>query len=130
MGDPRTEAGRALLKERSPLSYAHQITAPLLIGQGANDARVNKRESDQIVEAMKTEGVAVTYVLYPDEGHGFRRPENSISFYAISEGFLAACLGGASEPIGADVAAANLEVLEGAELIDGLPEALASRRPA
>ena len=112
------------------MGYAHQIVAPLLIGQGANDARVNKRESDQVVEAMKTAGVPVTYVLYPDEGHGFRRPENSISFYAISEGFLAACLGGASEPIGGDVAVANIEVLEGAALIAGLPEALAMRQPA
>ena len=127
MGDPRTDEGRALLKARSPIYYVDQIDAPLLIGHGANDARVNQRESDQIVAAMKASGVPVTYVLYPDEGHGFRRPENSKSFYAISEGFLAACLGGAAEPLAGDIAAANLRVLEGAELIAGLPEAAATR---
>ena len=127
MGDPRTEAGRALLKERSPVYYAHQIGAPLLIGQGANDVRVNQRESDQIVAALKQGGVPVTYVLYPDEGHGFRRPQNATSFYAIAEGFLAAELGGAAEPLGGDIAASSVRVLEGAELIDGLAEAAAAQ---
>ncbi|MEP6967169.1 MAG: S9 family peptidase, partial [Pseudomonadota bacterium] len=86
MGDPRTEAGRALLKERSPLTYVDQIRVPLLIGQGANDPRVNKRESDQIVAAMKAKGTPVTYVLFPDEGHGFHRPENATAFNAVAEG--------------------------------------------
>jgi dipeptidyl aminopeptidase/acylaminoacyl peptidase len=129
MGDPRTEAGRALLKERSPVHHAHRIKVPLLIGQGANDARVNKRESDQIVEAMKASGVPVTYILYPDEGHGFRRPENSLSFYAIAEGFLAACMGGACEPIGVDFEGSSIQVLDGAELIEGLAAAAPQRQP-
>jgi dipeptidyl aminopeptidase/acylaminoacyl peptidase len=127
MGDPRTEEGRALLTERSPLTHADKIRAPLLIGQGANDPRVNKRESDQIVEAMKARSIPVTYVNYPDEGHGFHRPQNNISFNAIIEGFLAKRLGGASEPIGNDFDGASLEVLEGAEHVAGLPEALAQR---
>ncbi|HEY5107559.1 MAG TPA: S9 family peptidase [Caulobacteraceae bacterium] len=127
MGDPRTPEGRALLVERSPLTHADKISAPLLIGQGANDPRVNKRESDQIVEAMKARGIPVTYVNYPDEGHGFHRPENNISFNAIIEGFLARCLGGANEPIGGDFAGASLEVLEGAQHVEGLTAALAGR---
>jgi dipeptidyl aminopeptidase/acylaminoacyl peptidase len=124
MGDPRTEDGRALLRERSPVNYAQQIKVPLLIGQGANDARVNKRESDQIVAAMKAHGVPVTYVLYPDEGHGFRRPENNTAFNAVTEGFLATCLGGAAEPIGGDFQGSSIQVLEGADLVDGLAAAL------
>ena len=82
MGDPTTEEGRALLKERSPLNFAQNIQRPLLIGQGANDPRVNVAESDQIVAAMAAKNIPVTYVLFPDEGHGFARPVNNIAFNA------------------------------------------------
>src|SRR4029453_1324975 len=88
VGDPRTEEGRKLLEERSPLSYADRIQRPLLIAQGANDPRVKQAEADQIVTAMKTKKLPVTYLLYPDEGHGFARPQNRLSFYAVAEGFL------------------------------------------
>ncbi|MBO7941930.1 prolyl oligopeptidase family serine peptidase, partial [Streptomyces sp. S9] len=77
MGDPRTEAGRKQLAARSPITRVDKIDKPLLIGQGANDPRVNQAESDQIVEAMRKKNIPVTYVLFPDEGHGFARPENS-----------------------------------------------------
>jgi dipeptidyl aminopeptidase/acylaminoacyl peptidase len=97
LGHPDTPAGRALLKERSPLHRAARIRKPLLIGQGANDPRVPQAEADQMAAAMKANGIAVTYVLYPDEGHGFMRPANSISFYAIAERFLARHLGGRCE---------------------------------
>jgi acetyl esterase/lipase len=127
MGDPRTEEGRALLKERSPLTYVDAIEVPLLIGQGANDPRVNQRESDQVVAAMKAKHIPVTYALYPDEGHGFARPENRMSFNAIAEGFLAEVMGGACEPIGDDLKGASVEVLEGADIVPGLAEALARR---
>ena len=70
---------RAMLKDRSPLYKAGDIVRPLLIGQGANDPRVNQAESDQIVAAMKASGIPVTYVLFPDEGHGFAKPENNIA---------------------------------------------------
>ncbi|MGA0020247.1 MAG: S9 family peptidase, partial [Steroidobacteraceae bacterium] len=70
MGNPNTEEGLALLKERSPLYKAGNIVKPLLIGQGANDPRVKQAESDQIVSAMNEKGIPVTYVLFPDEGHG------------------------------------------------------------
>jgi dipeptidyl aminopeptidase/acylaminoacyl peptidase len=88
------------LKERSPLSRVNYIVRPLLIGQGANDPRVKQAESDQIVEAMRKNGKEVKYVVYPDEGHGFARPENRLHFFAVSEEFLAKHLGGRAEPIG------------------------------
>ena len=102
VGDNSTDEGKRFLAERSPLSRVDSIVRPLLIGQGANDPRVKQAESDQIVEAMKERGIPVTYVLYPDEGHGFARPENNLSFMAVAEAFLARCLGGRSEPVGED----------------------------
>jgi dipeptidyl aminopeptidase/acylaminoacyl peptidase len=98
VGNLETEAD--FLKARSPLFYCDRIQKPLLIGQGANDPRVKQAESDQIVEAMRTNGKSVEYVLYPDEGHGFARPENRLHFYAIAEEFLAKYLGGRCEPVG------------------------------
>ena len=94
VGDHRTEEGREFLHQRSPLTYVDRIRRPLLIGQGANDPRVKQSESDQIVQAMREKEIPVTYVLYPDEGHGFARPENNLSFFAVTEAFLASCLGG------------------------------------
>ncbi len=124
MGNPNTEEGRALLRERSPLYSAGNIVRPLLIGQGANDPRVKQAESDQIVEAMRERKIPVTYVLFPDEGHGFARPENNIAFNAVTENFLAGCLQGRSEPIGATVKASTAQVLEGADFTPGLADAL------
>lgn len=124
IGDPRTAEGRELLKQRSPLTFADKISKPLLIAQGANDPRVKQAEADQIVDAMKSRKLPVTYVLYPDEGHGFARPQNRLSFYAVAEGFLAKCLGGHAEPIGNDFAGSSLKVKEGADYIEGLPAAL------
>jgi dipeptidyl aminopeptidase/acylaminoacyl peptidase len=86
------------LNQRSPLYRADQITKPLLIGQGANDPRVKQAESDQIVKALRDKKKEVEYVVYPDEGHGFARPENRLQFFAISEEFLAKHLGGRAEP--------------------------------
>ncbi|MEI6223894.1 MAG: S9 family peptidase [Deltaproteobacteria bacterium] len=97
MGDPKTD--EALLRAASPLFSADKIKVPLLIGQGANDPRVKQAESEQIVAAIEKNGGGVTYVLYPDEGHGFARPENRIDFNARTEAFLAACLGGRVEPL-------------------------------
>ncbi|MEK6238494.1 MAG: prolyl oligopeptidase family serine peptidase, partial [Planctomycetales bacterium] len=64
------------------------------IGQGAKDPRVKQSESDQIVELMQRKNIPVTYILFPDEGHGFVRPENSMAFYAVAEAFLSQHLGG------------------------------------
>jgi dipeptidyl aminopeptidase/acylaminoacyl peptidase len=127
MGDPTTEAGRALLKERSPVNFADRIERPLLIGQGANDPRVNVRESDQIVQAMAARKIPVTYVLFPDEGHGFARPVNNIAFNAVTENFLAQCLGGRAEPIGDTLKPSTAQVKHGAEFAAGLQEALGRR---
>ena len=122
VGDHRTDEGRALLKKRSPLNYVDRITKPLLIAQGANDPRVKQAEADQIVKAMQDKGIPVTYVLYPDEGHGFARPENSLSFNAVVEAFLARHLGGRSEPIGDDFKNSSITVLTGADQLPGLAE--------
>ena len=124
MGNPETPEGQALLKERSPLYSAEKIERPLLIGQGANDPRVNIAESDQIVDAMKARNIPVTYVVFPDEGHGFARPANNIAFNAVTENFLARCLGGRAEPIGGTVKASSAQVRHGAEFAPGLKEAL------
>ena len=86
------------LKTQSPLFKADQIKVPLLIGQGKNDPRVNKAESDQIVAAMRKNNKPVEYYVFPDEGHGFARPENRMAFNAASEEFLAKYLGGHFEP--------------------------------
>lgn len=126
MGDPRTEAGRAWLTERSPLTRVDQIRRPLLIGQGANDPRVKQDESDQIVNAMTARNIPVTYVLFPDEGHGFHRPENAKAFNAVAEGFLGKCLGGRVQPIGEDFTGSSIEVPVGADAVPGLPEALST----
>jgi len=124
VGDHRTEEGRQFLLSRSPLSRVEQIRRPLLIGQGANDPRVKQTESDQIVAEMKKRGIPVTYVLYPDEGHGFVRPENRLAFFAVAEAFLAQHLGGEFEPIGDDLSGASITVPQGAEHIPHLQAAL------
>ena len=126
MGDPETEAGKAWLTERSPLSRVDAISKPLLIGQGANDPRVKQDESDQIVDAMTAKDIPVTYVLFPDEGHGFARPENNKAFNAVAEGFLSQCLGGRAQPIGDEFTGSSITVPTGAEGVPGLVEALRS----
>ena len=128
MGDPRTEAGKQWLLERSPLSRTDKISKPLLIGQGANDPRVKQAEADQIVNAMKVKNIPVTYVLFPDEGHGFARPANSKAFNAVTEGFLGECLGGRAEPIGNDFEGSSISVPTGAAGVPGLVEALKTHK--
>ncbi|MCW8872086.1 MAG: prolyl oligopeptidase family serine peptidase, partial [Xanthomonadales bacterium] len=126
IGDPETEAGRSLLKERSPLTRVDQITKPLLIGQGANDPRVKQAESDQIVEAMKSRDIPVTYVLYPDEGHGFQKPENNLSFFAVAEAFLAECQGGRYQSLGNDFENSSIQIPHGIEFVPGIASDTAS----
>ncbi len=123
VGDHRTEEGRALLQERSPLNKVDQIVRPLLIAQGANDPRVKQAESDQIVAAMEQREIPVTYALFPDEGHGFNRPENNMAFWGVAESFLAQCLGGRAEPL-VDLEGSTLQVPAGAEHVPGLADLL------
>ena len=87
MGDPYSEDSIALYK-KSPLFHAHNVTKPLMVLQGANDPRVLQVESDEIVEAVRNNGVPVEYVLFDDEGHGFRNEENRFEFYRAMENFL------------------------------------------
>ncbi len=94
MGDPNTEEGKAQLMSQSPFFHADKIRKPLLVVQGANDPRVKKAESDQIVVAMRELGLPVEYICADDEGHGFRRPENNMGMLAAAEEFLAKHLGG------------------------------------
>jgi dipeptidyl aminopeptidase/acylaminoacyl peptidase len=100
MGDP--EKDKELLRAASPLFSADKIRIPMLIGQGANDPRVNHAESEQIVDALDKNGQHAVYVVYSDEGHGFARPENRIDFNARAEKFLAEQLGGRFEPLVGD----------------------------
>ena len=127
IGDPRTKEGRAFLRSRSPINFAQNTKNPVLIGQGARDSRVPQEQSDTVVEKMQQAGVEVTYIVYPDEGHGFAKPANSISFYAITEVFLGQCLGGRYEPIDAQIEGSSVQVPVGGEHIPGLKEALAKR---
>ncbi len=92
------EKDEAFNQKISPLFHVDAIRAPLLIGQGKNDPRVNIRESDQIVEAMRGKKLFVRYIVYTDEGHGFARPENSLDFAGYVDEFLAKYLGGRYEP--------------------------------
>ncbi len=128
VGDPRTEAGRALLKARSPYNFAHQVKHPVLIAQGANDSRVPQAESDRMVEVMARNRVKVTYLLYPDEGHGFVRRENNYSFSGITEIFLAQHLGGRYQLLSDELEGSSVIIPAGAEYIPGLAQALQARR--
>jgi dipeptidyl aminopeptidase/acylaminoacyl peptidase len=94
MGDPTTDEGKKQLERQSPLNSADKIKTPLLVAQGANDPRVNKAESEQIVNALRKRNFAVEYILAPDEGHGFARPVNNMAMLAAAEKFLATYLGG------------------------------------
>jgi dipeptidyl aminopeptidase/acylaminoacyl peptidase len=95
VGNPETDA--EFLWSRSPLSRARDIRIPLLIAQGANDPRVKQAESEQIVAALSEAGIEHEYMLFPDEGHGFAKPENRLRFYTAAERFLARYLGGRFE---------------------------------
>ncbi|MDB6056213.1 MAG: peptidase prolyl oligopeptidase, partial [Verrucomicrobiales bacterium] len=99
IGNPEIREDRVEMEKRSPLFRIDKIKAPLLVGQGANDPRIKKKQSDQMVAAMRKGGKEVDYIVFPDEGHGFARPENNRRFNAAAEQFLAKHLGGRLEPI-------------------------------
>ena len=120
MGDPTTAEGRALLVAESPLTQAKAIVTPLLVVQGKNDPRVNVRESDQIVAAVRDNGKPVKYIVAPDEGHGFARPINTLAYIAASEDFFAQYLGGRSQKdVPADVAAKLKEITVDPKTVSG-----------
>ena len=125
LGDHRTADGRKFLESRSPLTFVDRISKPLLIAQGANDPRVKQAESDQIVSAMKAKNIPVVYALFPDEGHGFAKPENNVAFMAITEAFFATHLKGRAEPIGDGFKGSSVTIPHGKELVPGVAEASA-----
>jgi dipeptidyl aminopeptidase/acylaminoacyl peptidase len=135
MGDPNTPDGKKQLERQSPLNSASKIRTPLMVIQGANDPRVNKRESDQIVIALRDRGFPVEYLVAPDEGHGFARPVNNMAAFASAEKFLAKYLGGRyQESMPPDVAARLKEITVDPKTV-ALPKppaeaAAASPRPA
>jgi dipeptidyl aminopeptidase/acylaminoacyl peptidase len=76
------------MAQTSPALNADKIMTPLFIAQGTNDPRVNKAESDQVVEALKARGIIVEYMVKDNEGHGFYNEENRFDFYRAMEKFL------------------------------------------
>lgn len=121
VGDPENEEEREDMLSRSAISRVDDISVPLLVGQGQNDPRVTKVESDQLVQAMSDNESPVTYVNFPDEGHGFQRPENRLAFYAVMEGFLQQCLGGRAEDVKDAFDGSTIEILYGKGYISNLP---------
>ncbi len=86
VGDP--EKDKELMTASSPVFHVDKIKTPLFVAQGANDPRVNKNESDQMVEALKKRGIEVQYMVKDNEGHGFHNEENRYDFYGAMEGFF------------------------------------------
>ncbi len=120
MGDPRTPEGRAQLERQSPLNSADKINKPLLVVQGANDPRVKKAESDQIVVALRERGFPVEYLVAPDEGHGFARPVNNMAMFAAAEKFLAKHIGGRyQETMTPEVSARLKEITVDIKTVEG-----------
>ncbi len=109
MADPDTAPGKQWLEERSPLNSASKIHTPLMVVQGANDPRVNRREAEQIVIALRDRGFPVEYLCAPDEGHGFARPVNNLAMFMAVEKFLAEQLGGRYQEGGSPEAVARLK---------------------
>jgi dipeptidyl aminopeptidase/acylaminoacyl peptidase len=118
LADPGTEAGRSWLLDRSPSTYADQITRPVMIAQGLRDVRVKPRESEQMVQALQQRGIPVMYVTFKDEGHFLARQENRIALAAVMEAFLARCLGGAEEPLGDAFAGSSISIESGRGFLD------------
>lgn len=111
LGNPKESKDRARLRQQSPLFSAKQIKAPLLVIQGANDPRVKKAESDQIVIALRDLGRDVKYLVAPNEGHGFRREDNKLAVTVAIERFLAPYLGGRYQESISPEVEARLEAL-------------------
>ena len=131
MADPTTPDGKALLIAESPLTKAKDIVTPLLVVQGKNDPRVNVRESNQIVAAVRDNGKPVEYLVAPDEGHGFARPINNLAMVTAMEGFLVKYLGGRDQKeVPADVEAKLKEITVDPKTVSGAVELKGALAPA
>jgi hypothetical protein len=128
VGDYRSDDGKKMLGDRSPASHPERIGKPILIEQGKNDPRVLWTDTLELVQAVKSHRVQVTYAVYPDEGRGLSRAQNVLSFAAVTEAFLGQCLGGASQPFGNELADSSITVPVGAENVPGLRDALGPER--
>jgi dipeptidyl aminopeptidase/acylaminoacyl peptidase len=127
VADPRTAEGKALLIAESPLTRANAIVTPLMVVQGKNDPRVNIRESNQIVAAVRDNGKAVEYLVAPDEGHGYARPVNNLAMVSAMESFLAKHLGGRyQQDVPPDVAAKLKDITVDPQTVSG---AVTSEQP-
>jgi dipeptidyl aminopeptidase/acylaminoacyl peptidase len=115
VGDFRTEEGRSFLMAHSPMSCVEEITRPLLLASGAMDERVKPSDYQQFVEAVQAKGGHVTWVTYPDEGHGLSRPANRRSFFAVAESFLGEHLGGRVQPVGSDFEGSSIQIPAGGD---------------
>lgn len=104
-----------MLTERSPLTHADKIRRPLMVVQGGNDPRVPRSESDQLVRILSENDVPVSYVVFPDEGHGLERRPNRLSCFAVIEAFLSTHLGGRCQPIAEEFGQASITIPVGAE---------------
>jgi dipeptidyl aminopeptidase/acylaminoacyl peptidase len=131
MADPTTPDGKALLVAESPLTKAKDIVTPLMVVQGKNDPRVNIRESNQIVAAVRDNGKPVEYLVAPDEGHGFARPINNLAMVTAMEGFLVKYLGGRDQKdIPADVEAKLKEITVDPKTVSGAVELKGALAPS
>ena len=120
MADPTTPDGKALLVAESPLTSAKAIVTPLMVVQGKNDPRVNIRESNQIVAAVRDNGKPVEYLVAPDEGHGFARPINNLAMVTAMEKFFEQYLSGRSQKdVPPDVAAKLKEITVDPKTVNG-----------
>jgi dipeptidyl aminopeptidase/acylaminoacyl peptidase len=124
VGDPSTEEGRKFLLSRSAITFVDKIKKPLLVIQGGNDPRVKSTQAELIVKAMQDRKMPVTYLFYPNEGHGFSSASNSRSASMVIEAFFAMHLGGRMQPFGDDMTGSTIQVKTGLELIPGLADAL------
>lgn len=119
VADARTEAGRQLLRVRSPVFHAGRIRSPLLLAYGMRDPGLTRGETDQVAQAVRLRGI-LTYLAFPDEGRDLVRPQNRLSYLAVLEHFLGDCLGGRVEPVGASFEGAAINVYDGAVNVLGL----------
>lgn len=120
VGDAGTDEGKALLKKHSPINYVEKIKAPVLLVAGSQDTRVPQSHSDNFAEAADAAGKEVVYFYYPEEGHHFRQLNTWLSFWAITEQFLAKNLDGQFAPSGEDLDAGFYDIMLGADFIDAL----------
>lgn len=119
IADARTDAGRQRLREQSPLFHAGRARAPVLLALGARDARTSRTETDQLAQTLRLRG-KLTYLVFPNEGAELARPQDRLSYLAVMEHFLADCLGGRTEPVGASFEGADIQVFDGAVNVPGL----------